>query len=63
MSNVVFSNGVTMSLNMVGGASYPCRTIHVILTKGEILEHLNIVELLLENMSKKNFLVPLKQFI
>ena len=36
MSNVVFSNGVTMSLNMVGGASYPCRTIHVILTKGEI---------------------------
>ena len=33
---VDFSNGVTATLTMVGGASYPCRTIHIILTKGEL---------------------------
>jgi len=33
---VVFKNGVTACLTMVGGASYPCRTIHIIGTKGEL---------------------------
>lgn len=31
-----FKNGVTCSLTMVGGASYPCRTIHIIGSSGEI---------------------------
>jgi len=33
---VTFENGSTASLAMIGGTSYPCRTIHVILTSGEI---------------------------
>ena len=33
---VTFENGVTASLNMIGGSSYPCRTLHIITTSGEI---------------------------
>ena len=33
---VKFENGVTCALTMTGGTSYPCRTMQVILTKGEI---------------------------
>ena len=36
MTIVDFNNGVTCSLAMIGGTSYPCRTIHIILTNGEI---------------------------
>lgn len=36
MTMVDFNNGVTCSLAMIGGTSYPCRTIHIILTNGEI---------------------------
>src|SRR5699024_10457938 len=33
---IEFENGTTVSHNMVGGTSKPCRTIHIIGTKGEI---------------------------
>lgn len=34
--SVSFTNGVTATLNMIGGSSYPCRTLHIITTSGEI---------------------------
>ena len=36
VTSVVFENGVTVTLNMIGGTSYPCRTLHIITTSGEI---------------------------
>lgn len=36
VTSVVFENGVTASLNMIGGTSYPCRTFHAITTSGEL---------------------------
>ena len=36
VTSVVFDNGVTATLNMIGGTSYPCRTLHIITTSGEM---------------------------
>ena len=33
---MLFDNGVTATLNMIGGTSYPCRTLHIITTSGEM---------------------------
>lgn len=35
-TSVLFENGVTATLNMIGGTSYPCRTLHITCTSGEI---------------------------
>lgn len=37
VTSVTFENGVTCTLNMIGGTSYPCRTLHITCTGGEIL--------------------------
>ncbi|MCQ2742063.1 MAG: Gfo/Idh/MocA family oxidoreductase [Bacilli bacterium] len=36
VTSVAFENGVTATLNMIGGTSYPCRTLHITCTGGEI---------------------------
>ena len=56
---VTFENGVTASLNMIGGTSYPCRTIHVTLTGGEIYgvfesNILNVRKYDMEHFSRSN---------
>lgn len=52
---VTFENGVTMSLMMVGGTSYPCRTIHVILTEGEIFGTFEYNKIYVRKYQKEKF--------
>lgn len=52
---VTFKNGVTASLNMIGGTSYPCRTIHIILTSGEIFGVFEENKLTIRKYDKEHF--------
>ncbi len=52
---VNFDNGVTASLNMIGGTSYPCRTIHIICTEGEIFGTLEYNRFTVRKYKKEEF--------
>ena len=52
---VTFKNGVTASLNMIGGTSYPCRTIHITLTSGEIFGVFEENKLTIRKYDKEHF--------
>ena len=53
--NVLFENGVTATLNMIGGTSYPCRTFHMIATKGEIFGVLEENKITIRRYQKDKF--------
>ena len=55
VTSVVFTNGVTATLNMIGGTSYPCRTLHVITTGGEIYGVMEEGKIFLRKYQKDKF--------
>ena len=54
-TSVVFENGVTATLNMIGGSSYPCRTLHIITTGGEIYGVMEEGKLFVRKWQKEKF--------
>lgn len=50
-----FENGVTASLNMIGGTSYPCRTFHLLATSGEIFGVLESNKITVRKYQKDKF--------
>ena len=53
--SVTFENGVTATLNMIGGSSYPCRTLHIITTKGEIYGVMEEGKIFVRKWQKEKF--------
>ena len=55
VTSVKFTNGVTATLNMIGGTSYPCRTIHITTTSGEIFGVLEENKVFVRKYEKEKF--------